>query len=143
MLDKLLKNTPVCDCPNSHVEVESSLIRLREATSIINQATDDANTKARLEQTWILQDRLAFPGRLEETDDGRVFECDHQLYELILTACTACEESEWRGHLASSAKDEDESAVDAYTTLAFDIKGFGSVFGKPGKHAVNHTLSPY
>ncbi|KAJ3477631.1 hypothetical protein NLG97_g8791 [Lecanicillium saksenae] len=60
---ELLKNTPVCDCPNSHMEVESSLIRLREATSIINKATDDANTKARLEQTWILQDRLAFPGR--------------------------------------------------------------------------------
>ncbi|KAM3524006.1 hypothetical protein NHJ13051_004809 [Beauveria bassiana] len=105
------------------MEVESSLIRLREATSIINQATDDANTKARLEQTWILQDRLAFPGRL------------------ILTACTAREESEWRGHLASSAKDEDEGVVDAYTTLAFDIKGFGSVFGKPGKYAVSHTLA--
>ncbi|KAM3457901.1 hypothetical protein NHJ6243_007657 [Beauveria neobassiana] len=64
---ELLKNTPVCDCPNSHMEVESSLIRLREATSIINQATDDANTKARLEQTWILQDRLAFPGRVGST----------------------------------------------------------------------------
>ncbi|KAM3480159.1 hypothetical protein MY5147_001375 [Beauveria neobassiana] len=109
------------------MEVESSLIRLREATSIINQATDDANTKARLEQTWILQDRLAFPGR--ETDDGR--------------ACTAREESEWRGHLASSAKDEDEGVVDAYTTLAFDIKGFGSVFGKPGNHSVSRTLSLY
>ncbi|KAM3566758.1 hypothetical protein ARSEF4850_000292 [Beauveria asiatica] len=64
---ELLKNTPVCDCPNSHMEVDSSLIRLREATSIINQATDDANTKARLEQTWILQDRLAFPGRVGST----------------------------------------------------------------------------
>ncbi|TQV95902.1 Rho guanyl nucleotide exchange factor [Cordyceps javanica] len=61
---ELLKNTPVCDCPDSHMEVESSLIRLREATCIINKATDDANTKARLEQTWILQDRLAFPGRV-------------------------------------------------------------------------------
>lgn len=63
-----------------------------------------------------------------------VFECDHQLYELIMTACTAREEAEWRGHLTSSAKDEDEGAIDAYTTLAFDIKGFGSVFGKPGKY---------
>ncbi|OAQ96614.1 hypothetical protein LLEC1_03706 [Akanthomyces lecanii] len=202
---ELLKNTPVCDCPNSHMEVEGSLIRLREATSIINKATDDANTKARLEQTWILQDRLAFPGRkldssskshvrsfgqirlcgvlhvcwqspraidgmymicllyrdvfciatagkveavydikacinihkakLEETDDGRVFECDHQLYELIMTACTAREEAEWRGYLTSSARDEDEGAIDAYTTLALDIKGFGSVFGKPGSVA--------
>lgn len=64
-----------------------------------------------------------------------VFECDHQLYEVIMTACTAREESEWRQHLASSAKDEDDGAVDAYTTLALDIKGFGSVFGKPGKYA--------
>ncbi|KAM3483745.1 hypothetical protein MY8738_002795 [Beauveria namnaoensis] len=45
------------------------------------------------------------------------------------------EESEWRGHLASSAKDEDEGVVDAYTTLTFDIKSFGSVFGKPGSIA--------
>lgn len=52
-----------------------------------------------------------------------------------MTACTAREESEWRQHLASSAKDEDDGAVDAYTTLALDIKGFGSVFGKPGKYA--------
>lgn len=62
-----------------------------------------------------------------------VFECDHQLYELIMTACTVREEAEWRGYLTSSAKDEDEGAMDAYTTLALDIKGFGSVFGKPGK----------
>ncbi|KAM3562320.1 hypothetical protein MY1884_001918 [Beauveria asiatica] len=52
------------------MEVDSSLIRLREATSIINQATDDANTKARLEQTWILQDRLAFPGRHVKNQSG-------------------------------------------------------------------------
>ncbi|KAM3451897.1 hypothetical protein MY3296_004903 [Beauveria thailandica] len=185
---ELLKNTPVCDCPNSHMEVESSLIRLREATSIINQATDDANTKARLEQTWILQDRLAFPGRKLDSSSkshirsfGQIRLCGvlhacwqgsraiHGMYMICLLyrdvfclatagkvdavydikACInihkakleetddgrAREESEWRGHLASSAKDEDESVVDAYTTLAFDIKGFGSVFGKPGSVA--------
>lgn len=49
------------------MQVESSLIRLREATAIINKATDDANTKARLEQTWLLQDRLSFPGRVRDT----------------------------------------------------------------------------
>ncbi|KAF1730183.1 Phosphatidylinositol 3,4,5-trisphosphate 3-phosphatase ptn1 [Beauveria bassiana] len=185
---ELLKNTPVCDCPNSHMEVESSLIRLREATSIINQATDDANTKARLEQTWILQDRLAFPGRKLDSSSkshirsfGQIRLCGvlhacwqgsraiHGMYMICLLyrdvfclatagkvdavydikACInihkakleetddgrAREESEWRGHLASSAKDEDEGVVDAYTTLAFDIKGFGSVFGKPGSVA--------
>lgn len=62
-----------------------------------------------------------------------VFERDHQLYELITTACTAREESEWRQHLETGVKDGEDAVFDPYTTLELDIKGFGSVFGKPGK----------
>lgn len=58
---ELLKQTPVCDCPDSHIEIENVLIRLREATTEINRATDDPRMKAILEKTWILQDRLVFP----------------------------------------------------------------------------------
>jgi hypothetical protein len=61
---ELLKYTPVADCPNSHMEVESALMRLREATAEINCATNDARMKATLEKTWLLQDRLAFPNRV-------------------------------------------------------------------------------
>ncbi len=61
---ELLKCTPVVDCPYSHMEVESTLSRLREATSQINLATDDAQVKAVLEKTWLLQDRLGFPNQV-------------------------------------------------------------------------------
>ncbi|KAI5866921.1 Dbl homology domain-containing protein [Durotheca rogersii] len=60
---ELLKYTPVCDCPNSHMEIENVLIRLREATAEINRATDDPGMKISMEQTWLLQDRLMFPNK--------------------------------------------------------------------------------
>lgn len=63
---ELLKYTPVCDCPNSHMEIESALERLREATATMNRATDDASVKGTLERTWLLQDRLAFPGQVRK-----------------------------------------------------------------------------
>ena len=61
---ELLKHTPVIDCPRSHKDIESTLIRLREATAQINQATNDSRTKSALEKTWLLYGRLAFPDRV-------------------------------------------------------------------------------
>ena len=58
---ELLKQTPVCDCPDSHIEIENVLVRLREATAEINRATDDPHVKAAMEKSWLLQDRLRFP----------------------------------------------------------------------------------
>jgi len=55
---ELLKLTPVCDCPDSHAEIENLLARLRETTTDINKATGDPRMKAILEKTWLLQDRL-------------------------------------------------------------------------------------
>jgi hypothetical protein len=43
------------------MEIDSTLIKLREVTGEINRATDDTRMKAILEKTWLLQDRLAFP----------------------------------------------------------------------------------
>lgn len=58
---QLLKYTPVFDCPNSYMEIESTLIRLREAAAEINKATDDDHVKTSLEKTWLLQERLVLP----------------------------------------------------------------------------------
>lgn len=69
MFAELLKQTPVCDCPDSHMEIENVLIRLRETTSEINRATNDPRMKATMEKTWILQDRLMF------TDQVSYFLC--------------------------------------------------------------------
>jgi hypothetical protein len=47
------------------MEVESTLTRLREAIAEINRATETAQNWAVLEKTWLLQDRLVFPQRVE------------------------------------------------------------------------------
>ncbi|RCI11507.1 hypothetical protein L249_7270 [Ophiocordyceps polyrhachis-furcata BCC 54312] len=211
---ELLKYTPVSDCPNSHMEVDSVLTRLREANAEINRATDDSTIKATLERTWLLQDRLMFPNRkldaaskirlrsfghirlcgtlhvcwqslnggvegqylicllyrdvlclasavkadplymvqacinlngvsVEDVDNGRglqchtapfswklVFECDHQLYEMIMTACTPKEETEWRTRLTRTANDNAEPCI--FSSLYLDMKSLGTVFSKPG-----------
>ncbi|KAK4105862.1 Dbl homology domain-containing protein [Parathielavia hyrcaniae] len=64
---ELLKYTPVIDCPYSHMEIENTLSRLREATAEINRATNDCRTKSVLEKTWVLQDRLMFPNLVRAT----------------------------------------------------------------------------
>ncbi|KAK0657318.1 hypothetical protein B0T16DRAFT_57920 [Cercophora newfieldiana] len=214
---ELLKHTPVIDCPYSHMEIENTLIRLREATTEINRATDDARIKSVLEKTWILQDRLVFPNqqldaasknrirsfghlqlcgalhvcwqttegvsgqymvallyrewlclatasrtdqiytiqacvslaniKLEDVDNGRgiqchtapyswklVFICDHQLYEVILTACTPKEEMEWRSRLScqQDINGQDLMQPTAFSFLALNTKSLGTVFRKPG-----------
>ncbi|KAM4059431.1 rhoGEF domain-containing protein [Hirsutella rhossiliensis] len=213
---ELLKHTPVSDCPNSHMEVDSVLTRLREAMAEINRATDDSLTKATLERTWLLQDRLVFSNKrldavsknrvrsfghirlcgtlhvcwqspsgvdgqylicllyrdvlclasagkadqiyiihacinlngasIEDIDNGRglqchtapfswklVFECDHQLYEMIMTACTPKEEVEWRTRLSRPVKDSSEPRdPSCFGSMDLDMKSLGTVFGKPG-----------
>ncbi|KAH7137148.1 RSP protein [Dactylonectria estremocensis] len=213
---ELLKCTPICDCPNSHMEVETALMRLREATAEINRATNDDHMKTALEKTWLLQDRLVFPKRkldaasknqirsfghiqlcgalhvcwqtkdsvegqymicllyrdllclasagkvdpiytiqacismngakVEDVDNGRglqchtapfswklVFEGDHQLYELIMTACSSREETKWRERLCQQVGQEPD-AIDPnlYNSLSLNMKSLGTVFGKPG-----------
>jgi hypothetical protein len=46
------------------MEVESALLRLREATAEINRATNDVKMKNVLQKTWILQDRLVMPNQV-------------------------------------------------------------------------------
>lgn len=216
LFGELLKYTPVCDCPLSHMEIETTLVRLREATAEINRATDDCKIKATLERTWILQDRLVFPNqsidaasknqirslghiqlcgalhicwqtregvdgqymvallyrdwlclaiasradqiysvqacinvttaKIEDIDNGKgiqchtapyswklVFLCDHQLYEIIMTACTSREEQEWRSRLAHAAGRESPTLNQPmFDSLALNIKALGTVFGKQG-----------
>ncbi|KAF4782247.1 RhoGEF domain-containing protein [Colletotrichum scovillei] len=213
---ELLKHTPVADCPNSHMEVESALLRLREATAEINRATNDRRMKSTLERTWVLQDRLVFPEqkldaasknrirsfghvelcgalhvcwqtkdgakgqymtcllyhnvfclasaskvdqiytiqacinlasiKIDETDNGRglqchtapfswklVFECDSQLYEILMTACSPREQEEWRSRLSVARTGEQEQIdPNLYSSMSLNMKSLGTVFRKPG-----------
>jgi hypothetical protein len=62
-----------------------------------------------------------------------VFECDYQLHEIIMTACTAKEEMEWRARLSKTTEAQSTGASAMLEPLGLDIKSFGTVFGKPGK----------
>ena len=57
----LYKNTPVIDGPEARAEVEKVLCRLQEAVKEINTATNDQETRARIQRSWHLQDLLVLP----------------------------------------------------------------------------------
>ncbi|KAF5659693.1 hypothetical protein FHETE_9290 [Fusarium heterosporum] len=62
-----------------------------------------------------------------------VFESDHQLYELVMTACTSKEESEWRSRLNQPRSQElDAKTPGLQIFLSLDIQSLGTVFGRPG-----------
>lgn len=60
IFESLCRQTPVCDDPIAHDEVQKVLIRLREMADEINKATDNPKTRRLVETTWILQERLCF-----------------------------------------------------------------------------------
>ena len=49
------------DGPDSRAEVEKVLYRLQEAVKEINTATNDQETRARIQRSWHLQDLLVVP----------------------------------------------------------------------------------
>lgn len=66
-----------------------------------------------------------------------IFESDHQLYELIMTACTPKEELEWRARLARTEKElaQPKGAI-SHNSLDLNIKSLGTIYGKQGWHPV-------
>jgi hypothetical protein len=68
-----------------------------------------------------------------------LFECDYQLYEVIVTASSAKEELEWRTRLEQPAKQQqslDDRDPDTNSSLAINMKSLGAVFGKPGEFCI-------
>jgi hypothetical protein len=65
-----------------------------------------------------------------------VFEYDHQLFELIMSACSLKEELEWRSHLTDRSSRDGLAIAEqvACASLSLDIKPLGVVFGKPGEY---------
>jgi hypothetical protein len=63
-----------------------------------------------------------------------VFIVDHQLYEMILTACTPKEQHEWRSRFTQQTllDKHDQSPSALFSVLYLNIKSLGTVFGKPG-----------
>lgn len=64
-----------------------------------------------------------------------VFMCDHQLYEMIMTACTPTEEEAWRSRLSHPPVPLDfhtQKQPTLFSSLFLDMRPLGTVFGKPG-----------
>ncbi|KAI9794524.1 MAG: hypothetical protein M1835_006531 [Candelina submexicana] len=119
----LYKHTPVCDCPESHAELEKVLHRLRETAREINKATDDPAARCHTAlYTWKI-----------------VFESDHRLYEIILSACSAKEEDEWKTSLLERSAVEGQEIFDdranwqdMFSSMSLNVKPIAKVFGQPG-----------
>lgn len=64
-----------------------------------------------------------------------VFECDCQLYEMMLTACNPKEEDEWRCRLevGSMSEPQDLASPELYGSLFLNMKSLSTVFGKQGE----------
>lgn len=65
-----------------------------------------------------------------------VFECDCQLYEIMLSACTIKEEDEWRSRLEFGAvmlPPEPGGSV-LNSSVFLNVRSLGTVFGKQGEH---------
>lgn len=60
LFDDLCRQTPVCDDPEAHAELEKALFRFQETIREVNKAKDDPRTRRLIDITWQLQDRLAF-----------------------------------------------------------------------------------
>jgi hypothetical protein len=61
----LCKQTPACDDPVAHAELQKVLFRLEETVQDINRAQDNPSTRKLIEITWRLQDRLSFKAMQE------------------------------------------------------------------------------
>ncbi|KAL8377801.1 hypothetical protein RB595_008470 [Gaeumannomyces hyphopodioides] len=94
--------------------------------------------------------------KVEDADNGRgiqchtapyswklVFECDYELYEIVMTACSPKEGQEWRGRLEHSAASEYPRAADpmGFCALSLNIKSLGTVFGKPARRISIHRAT--
>jgi hypothetical protein len=105
---------------------------------------------SRIDQVYTIQACINITtATIEEVDNGRGIQChtapyswkvvflsDHQLYEIIMTACNHKEEQEWRTRLALAAAAESLTSPAggwaAFDSLSLNIKPLGTVFGKPG-----------
>jgi len=109
-------------------------------------------TASRFDQIYTIEACIALNNvKVEDVDNGRglqchtapyswkiVFICDHELYEMILTACTPKEELEWRTRLSSnqqpteSPEQAQQTQPALFSSLSLNIKTLGTVFRKPG-----------
>ncbi|KAJ5087013.1 hypothetical protein NUU61_008320 [Penicillium alfredii] len=60
LLQDMLRQTPICDCPSSHAGIEQIVENLRALVARINSATGNPVHKDRIQKTILLQERIGF-----------------------------------------------------------------------------------
>lgn len=71
-----------------------------------------------------------------------VFECDYQLYEMMLTASNPKEEVEWRSRLelGSMMVSQSQDTSNLYSSLFLEMRSLGTVYGKQGKWSLAYVV---
>ncbi|KAG7132266.1 hypothetical protein HYQ45_009287 [Verticillium longisporum] len=129
--------------------VNSRFDQSRKSLTIGDLLVKPIQRMCKADQIYTIEACISLNGiKVEEPDNGRglqchtapfswkiVFECDSQLYEMVMTACNPREQDEWRGRLEQSAKECQEQSDPnlLYSSMSLDIRSLGTVFGKPGR----------
>ncbi|KAF7906347.1 hypothetical protein EAF00_000626 [Botryotinia globosa] len=108
------------------------------------------------DETYAIQACIPISGlTVEDVDNGKglqchtaphswkiVFEHISQLFEIIVSACSAKEELEWKSRLIDRSGKQYNSTVQQEMTasLSLDIKPMGTVYGKPGTVARRNSI---
>ena len=79
MLAELLKNTPAVEDKEAEASIERVLVRFKNATREINDATNDPSIRARIQRSWQLQYLLQFPRKVSNTLHNRDLADSHSL----------------------------------------------------------------
>lgn len=62
-----------------------------------------------------------------------IFECDCEMYEFLMTACSPKEEEEWRTRLSQRNNGQHEPEdTSIFSTTELKMRSLGTVFGKQG-----------
>ncbi|QSZ30098.1 hypothetical protein DSL72_004618 [Monilinia vaccinii-corymbosi] len=79
LFGRLLQQSPVCDCPESSTDVETTLFRIKELHKAMNSTTGNHQKATAMSRTWLLQDHLVFASQPESRsrDKIRTFEQNH------------------------------------------------------------------
>lgn len=72
LLEDLLRQTPVSDCPSTHADIEATIQCLREVVRAVNGATNNSEARAQVLRRRSLQSRLNYERVTLQSDNYRL-----------------------------------------------------------------------
>ncbi|KAI9650164.1 hypothetical protein NHQ30_000177 [Ciborinia camelliae] len=87
LFGRLLQQSPVCDCPESSTNVETTLFRIKELHKAMNCTTGNHQKATTMSRTWLLQDRLVFTSQPESRSRDKIRTLEQNHLCGVLHAC--------------------------------------------------------